>query len=80
MNYKLKYFTILVSVNYLPKFKAGPKIIPISLASICLEKTELLSLEAQDLPKKPKRIGSRPDPMPESILEMIMKGREGTQM
>ena len=66
--------------DYLPKFKAGPKIMPISLANICLEKTALRSLEAQDLPKKPKRIGSRPDPIPESILEMIMNGREGTQM
>ena len=71
---------MFVKAGYLPKFKAGPKIIPISLASICLEKTALLSLEAHDLPKKPKRIGSRPDPIPERILEMIMKGREGTQI
>ena len=53
---------------------------PISLANICLENTALLSLEAQDLPKKPKRIGSSPDPIPESILDMIINRREGTQM
>ena len=52
---------------------------PISLASICLEKTALLSFDEQDRPKNPKRIGSRPDPMPDKIREMMMNGSDGTQ-
>ena len=43
-----------------PKFKRGPKISPISRASMCCEKTLLRSSGAYERPKSPNKIGSRP--------------------
>lgn len=43
-----------------PKFKRGPKMSPISRASMCCEKILLRSSGAYERPKSPNKIGSRP--------------------
>ena len=46
---------------------------PISLANICCEKTALLSSGEYARPRRPIKMGSKPDPTPEQILENTIK-------